>query len=66
MATNLAISDELLNEAKALSSHRTKKAVVTEALIEYIQHHKQQTILECFGHIDYDSKHDYKTQRLKK
>ncbi|MBI5895025.1 MAG: type II toxin-antitoxin system VapB family antitoxin, partial [Desulfobacterales bacterium] len=34
MATNLAIDDELLEEAKMIGGHKTKKAVVTEALKE--------------------------------
>ena len=32
MATNLAIDDELIEKARILGKHRTKKAVVTEAL----------------------------------
>ena len=32
MATNLDISDELINEAKGLGGHRTKKEAVTAAL----------------------------------
>jgi hypothetical protein len=34
MATNLAIDDRLIEEAKAIGKHRTKKGVVTEALAE--------------------------------
>jgi Arc/MetJ family transcription regulator len=35
MATNLAISDELIEQAKRLGDHKTKKAAVTAALEEY-------------------------------
>ena len=45
MATNLAIDDNLIDEARKLGGQRTKKAVVTEALTEYIQRHKQIEIL---------------------
>lgn len=63
MATNLAIDDELLDEALRVGGHRTKKATVTEALQEYIQRRKQAEILELFGQIDYDPEYDYKKQR---
>lgn len=63
MATNLAIDDQLLEEAQRVGGHRTKKATVTEALQEYIQHRKQAKILELFGSVDFDPKYDYKKQR---
>ena len=65
MATNLAIDDELLEEAQLIGGHRTKKATVTEALQEYIQRRKQVKIIELFGTIDYDPAYDYKAQRRK-
>jgi Uma2 family endonuclease len=63
MPTNLAIDDELLEEALRLGGHRTKKATVNEALKEYIQHRKQLKILDLFGQIDYDPDYNYKEQR---
>lgn len=63
MATNLAIDDELLEEALRVGGHRTKKATVTEALEEYIRRRKQAQILDLFGTIDYDPEYDYKRQR---
>lgn len=63
MATNLAIDDELLEEALRVGGHRTKKATVTEALQEYIRRRKQAEILGLFGQIDYDPEYDYKKQR---
>ncbi|HEX7154150.1 MAG TPA: type II toxin-antitoxin system VapB family antitoxin [Thermoanaerobaculia bacterium] len=65
MATNLAIDDRLLEEAQKIGGHRTKKATVTEALQEYIQHRKQVKILDLFGKVEFDPKHDYKKQRRK-
>lgn len=65
MPTNLAIDDGLLQEAQRVGGHRTKKATVTEALEEYIQRRKQARILELFGAIDFDPKHNYKKQRSK-
>ncbi|MBW2636749.1 MAG: type II toxin-antitoxin system VapB family antitoxin [Deltaproteobacteria bacterium] len=66
MPTNLAIDDNLINEARTIGGHRTKKAVVTEALEEYIQRRKQIEILQLFNTIDYDPEYDYKEQRKKK
>ena len=66
MATNLAISDTLINEAVKVGNHATKKAAVTAALEEYIRHHKQMKIIELFGTITYDPKYNYKKQREKK
>jgi len=63
MATNLAIDDNLIEEARVLGKHRIKKAVVTEALNEYIQRRKQTDILNVFSSISYDEDYDYKKQR---
>jgi hypothetical protein len=63
MATNLAIDDNLIEEARILGKHKTKKAVVTEALCEYIQRRKQKDILNIFNSISYDKDYDYKKQR---
>ncbi|MEZ5534986.1 MAG: type II toxin-antitoxin system VapB family antitoxin [Thiolinea sp.] len=64
MATNLALDDALIAEAQSISQHKTKKAVVTEALQEYIQRRKQQEIIKLFGQIEYEEDYDYKRQRL--
>ncbi len=63
MATNLAIDDRLLEEARRVGGEKTKKATVTRALIEYIQRRNHRRIGDLFGQIDFDSKYDYKAQR---
>lgn len=63
MATNLDIDEALLDKARRLGGHRTKKAAVTEALMEYVQRREQMKILELFGTIEYDRSYNYKTQR---
>jgi hypothetical protein len=65
MATNLAIDDKLIEEARIIGKHATKKGAVTEALQEYIQRRKQIEVLNLFHSIDYDSDYDYKEQRKK-
>lgn len=66
MATNLAIDDRLIEEARVLGKHKTKKSVVTEALQEYIQRRKQTDIFSVFNTIDYDNNYNYKEQRQTK
>ena len=66
MATNLAIDDGLLEEARRVGGLKTKKATVTEALNEYIQRRKQQHVVGLFGKIDLDPQYDYKSQRRRR
>jgi len=63
MATNLALDDALIEEAKIIGKHRTKKGVVTEALHEYIQRRRQSEILNIFNTVVFDKDYDYKQQR---
>ena len=63
MATNLAIDDSLIDEARRIGNHKTKKEAVTAALDEYIRRRKQLEILELAGTIDYDPNYDYKKMR---
>ena len=66
MATNLAIDDKLIEEARRTGGHKTKKEAVTAALDEYIRRRKQLRLLELFGTIDYDRAYDYKAARTRK
>ena len=66
MATNLQIDDKLIRKAARLGKHRTKKAAVTQALVEYIQHLEQAKIGKLFGAIEYDPAYDYKKQRARR
>lgn len=63
MATNLQIDDKLIEKAVKLGGHKTKKAAVSKALIEYIQNLEQEKILSMFGTVEYDPEYDYKNQR---
>jgi hypothetical protein len=53
MPTNLAIGDRLIEEARQVGHHGTKKEAVTAALDEYIRRRNQMQILDLFGTIDY-------------
>lgn len=63
MATNLQIDDSLIQKAVKLGGHKTKKAAVTQALIEYIEQLEQGKIVSLFGTVEYESDYDYKKQR---
>lgn len=66
MPTNLAIDDHLLETARKVGRHKTKRETVTAALEEYIRHRQQQEILSLFGKIDYERGYDYKGERKAK
>jgi Arc/MetJ family transcription regulator len=63
MATNLAIDDELIDEARRVGGHTTKKQAVTVALEEYVARRKQLAVLNLFGTIDFDKGYDYRRSR---
>jgi Bacterial antitoxin of type II TA system, VapB len=63
MATNLALDDSLIEEARRAGKHRTKKEAVTAALAEYVRRRKQVRILEAFGSFEFDPAYDYKAER---
>lgn len=63
MATNLAIDQQLLEEAQKLGGKKTKKDTVNEALVEYIQRRKQKKVVSLFGQVEYEPDYDYKRER---
>jgi len=63
MATNLAISQDLLERAVELSGEKTKTAAVTLALKEFIARREQHRLLELFNTLDWDPTYDYKAER---
>jgi Arc/MetJ family transcription regulator len=63
MATNLALDDKLIEEARRAGKHKTKKSAVTAALAEYIQRRKQLRILGAFGSFEFDPGYDHKAGR---
>jgi Arc/MetJ family transcription regulator len=66
MPTNLAIDDSLIEEARRIGHHKTKKEAVTSALAEYIAHRRRLEILSSVGTIDFDPTYDYKAERKRK
>ena len=65
MVIKVVIDEELVKEARIVGKHATNKAVVNEALVEYIQRRKQAEIIELFHTVEYARYFDYKIQRKK-
>lgn len=63
MATNLAIDNNLLDEALSISGLKTKKDTVNQALKEFVQRRKQREIVTLFGNLPSDEEYDYKLGR---
>jgi Arc/MetJ family transcription regulator len=63
MPTNLAIDDQLIEEARVLGGYKTKKDAVNAALRAFVQRHKQAKILDLLGAISYDPEYRYKVER---
>ena len=62
MATNLSIDPELLDKALEVSGVKTKKAAVTQVLVEFIAKRERTRAKELFGQLDRDSGYDYKKE----
>ena len=63
MATNLALDDALIDEARRVGHHPSNKAAVTAALEDYVERRRQLEILSLFGTIDYDPDYDPRAAR---
>jgi hypothetical protein len=61
--TNLHLDDRLIEHARRLGKHRTKRQAVTAALEEYVRHHEQLKILDLVGKVEFDPGYDYKKER---
>jgi hypothetical protein len=66
MATNLAIDPHLLDRAVQVSNERTKKAVVTKALQEFIARRDQRRVADLLGKLEWDATFDYKAERSRR
>ncbi len=66
MPINLNLDDKLVDEARKLGEHGSKRDAVNAALAEYVLYRKQQKLIELFGTIDYDPRYNYKRARRKR
>jgi Arc/MetJ family transcription regulator len=63
MTINLAIDDDLINEALNVGHFKSKEDTVIIALREFISRRKQLEIVDLFGQFDPDPDYDYKQGR---
>jgi len=63
MVTKLTIDSELLDRALKVSGQKTKKAAVTQALVEFIAKRERTRVKELFGQLEWNSDYDYKKKR---
>jgi hypothetical protein len=63
MAINLAIDDDLLDEAQKIGRQPTKESTVKRALEEYIARRKRLRAADMFGKLELDPDYDYMKDR---
>jgi hypothetical protein len=63
MATKLAIDPELLERAVEVSGERTKEAVVTKALQEFIARREQKGKADLMDKLEWDDLFNHKAER---
>jgi Arc/MetJ family transcription regulator len=66
MNTKVALDGRLIELARSIGAHKTKKEAVTAALREYIQRRQRRQILDLGGQTEYSPDYDYKAPRRKK
>ncbi len=63
MPRDIALDEKLIDEARRIGRHRTRRGAVTAALKEYIKYRRQLAVLDLAGKVDLDPAYDYKTER---
>ena len=66
MATHLSIDSDLIERALEVSGACSKKAVVIEALQEFIARRRQKRLLDLVGKFEWNEAYDYKTERQRR
>lgn len=66
MPTNLALDDHLVEEARRLGGHRTKREAVNAALAEYVAALERLHVRELFGKLEADPDYDHKRERRRR
>jgi Arc/MetJ family transcription regulator len=66
MATNLALDDQLIEEAVRLGKHKTKREAVTAALEYYVKAHEREGIRDLIGQVEFYEDFDPKALRRRR
>lgn len=63
MRTNIVLDNDIVEEAFKYSKSKTKKDLIKEALIEFVESKKRKNLLELQGKIKFSENYDYKKYR---
>ena len=63
MRTNIELDQDLVQEAQQLSRIKTKRALIHQALLEFVAHRRQLDLRELEGADLLDPAYDYKALR---
>lgn len=63
MRTNIVIDDELMKKAMEVSGLKTKKAVVEQAITEFVERRTHRNLRDLRGKIKFADDYDYKAAR---
>lgn len=63
MRTNIELDEELVREARELSRIKTKRALIHQALTEFVNHRKRLDLREIEGSDLLDPEYDHKGLR---
>jgi len=66
MATNLSLHDDLVEDARRLGKHPSKRAAVHSALAEYVARRKRRGILGLFRKLPWNPRYDHKAERRRR
>lgn len=63
MRTNIEIDDTLMQQAIRISGLKTKKDVVEQAMIEFVERRTRKDLSELRGMIQFADNYDYRAAR---
>ena len=66
MRTTIVLDDGLVNEAFKLSSAKTKRDLIYQALQEFVESRKRLNLMDLKGQIEFEEGYDYKAMRQEK
>ena len=63
MRTNIVLDDKLVEEAFKYSNARTKKDLIQEVLMAFVENRRRLNLLDLKGKIEFIEGYDYKAMR---
>jgi Arc/MetJ family transcription regulator len=63
MRTNVVLDDELVEEGFKVSTAKTKRELIREALKEFVENRKRLNLHDLAGKIKFSDGYDYKKMR---